>query len=264
MHVTHDVPRSLFENLGTIAPKLFTSSDQCALFAKRVLPTVNVWRERLSEAYNWKNGRPEIEPAVLFGVLMFQFLERVPDRRAVEMVKYHLGRIFRWDMQLSEDGFHPMTLTDFRSRLVDNSTAAIVFRRLLEALPTRSRNAGGTKQRLDSKLVLATLTLLSSLERIWEMLGTALEEITPQIEPWERIESWPSMWKSYVETVPDYKASKEALHREHYEAGQDCQRLLHWSWLLRSEIRYAPSVRRLRTEFFLQFGRENTSSEAAG
>lgn len=265
MHPTQlDVPRLLFESLGAMAPKLFTSSDQCTLFVKRVLPTVNIWRERLSEAYNWENGRSETEPAVLFGVLMLQFLERVPDRRAVEMVKYHLGRILRWNMPLSEDGFHPMNLTDFRGRLTDNPMAAIVFRRILEALPTRSRNAGGTKQPLDSKLVLTTLTLLSSLERIREMLGSALEEITPQIEPWERIESWPSMWKSYVETVPDYKASNKVLEREHYQAGQDCQRLLRWSWLMSSEIRYAPSVRRLRAEFFLQLGREGTSSETGG
>jgi hypothetical protein len=81
MHPTQlNVRRSLFENLGAIAPKLFTSRDQCTLFLKRVLPTVNIWRERLSEAYNWENGRPETEPAVLFGVLMLQFLERVPDR----------------------------------------------------------------------------------------------------------------------------------------------------------------------------------------
>ena len=40
---------------------------------------------------NWRNvtslgtGRPGIEPVVLLGVLIFQFLERVPDRQAAEL-----------------------------------------------------------------------------------------------------------------------------------------------------------------------------------
>jgi hypothetical protein len=255
-----EVPRSLFQNLGAIAPKLFASTGNFRLFSNRVLPTLNTWRERLREAYDWENSRQEIEPVMLLGVLMFQFLERVPDRQAVETVKYHLGRICRWNVRLSEDGFHPMTLPRFRSRLADDSRAAIVFRRVLEALPVQSLNAGGAKQRLDPELVLATLTALSALERIRELLGSALEEITPQIEPWERTEFWSSMWEVYIETVPDYKANREVLRREHYRAGQDCQWLLRWSGVMRSEIRYAPSLRRLRAEFFLQFGRKEKSS----
>jgi len=34
---------------------------------------------------------------VLLGVLILQFLERVPDRQAVELVKYHLG----WKLALN-------------------------------------------------------------------------------------------------------------------------------------------------------------------
>ncbi len=254
-----DAPRSFVEYLSAIAPKLFSSTDRCTLFAKRVMPSVNAWRERLRQAYNWENSRPEIEPGALLGVSMFQFLERVPDRQAIEMLKYHLGRIFGWNIPLSEDGLHPVTLTHFRSRLADDPRAATVLRRVLEALPMESLNAGRPKQRLDSRLVLETLTLLSTLERIREVLGSAVEEITPQIEPWERAEFWTSMRRSYIESVPDYKAKRETLAHEHRQAVHDCQQLLRWSGLTRSEIRYAPSVRRLRAEFFLQFGREEKS-----
>ena len=45
----------------------------------------------MAQCYKPENGRPGIEPVVLLGVLIFQFLERVPDRQAAELVKYHLG-----------------------------------------------------------------------------------------------------------------------------------------------------------------------------
>jgi Transposase domain (DUF772) len=55
------------------------------------LADVDGCREKLAQCYDQDNERPGMEPAVLLGVSIFQFLERVPDRQAVEMVKYHLG-----------------------------------------------------------------------------------------------------------------------------------------------------------------------------
>src|ERR1700758_925075 len=86
-----DVQGSLFESLGAIAPELFADNDKYKLFAKKVWPVLASCREQLLECYDSENGRPGVEPVVLLGVLIFQFLERAPDRQAVEMVKYHLG-----------------------------------------------------------------------------------------------------------------------------------------------------------------------------
>ena len=41
--------------------------------------------QELAQCYQPGNGRPGIEPVVLLGVLIFQFLERVPDRQAAEL-----------------------------------------------------------------------------------------------------------------------------------------------------------------------------------
>ena len=92
-----DVQGSLFESLGSIAPALFGDQDKYQLFAQKVWPVLARCREQLAECYTSDNGRPGIEPVVLLGVLIFQFLERVPDRQAVEMVKYHLG----WKLALN-------------------------------------------------------------------------------------------------------------------------------------------------------------------
>jgi hypothetical protein len=53
---------------------------------------------------------------VLLGVLIFQFLERVPDRQAVELVKYHLGWELALNLKLSDQWFHPTMLIYFRPK----------------------------------------------------------------------------------------------------------------------------------------------------
>jgi hypothetical protein len=59
------------------------------------------------------NGRPGVEPVVLLGVSIFHLLERVPDRQAVEMVKYHLGWKLALNLSLNDRGFHSTTLVNF-------------------------------------------------------------------------------------------------------------------------------------------------------
>jgi transposase len=54
-------------------------------------------RAELEACYVLDNGRPAIEPVVLLGVLILQFMERVPDRQAAELLKYHLG----WKLALN-------------------------------------------------------------------------------------------------------------------------------------------------------------------
>jgi Transposase domain (DUF772) len=86
-----DPPGSLFEDVGAIVPALFDDQNKYQLFAQKVWPVLVGCREQLAECYTPENGRPAVEPVVLLGVLILQFLERVPDRQAVELVRYHLG-----------------------------------------------------------------------------------------------------------------------------------------------------------------------------
>jgi len=100
-----DVQGSLFESLGAIAPDLFADNDKYKLFAKKVWPVLASCREQLLDCYDTENGRPGVEPVVLLGILIFQFLERVPDRQAMELVKYHLGWKLALNLKLSQGGF---------------------------------------------------------------------------------------------------------------------------------------------------------------
>jgi hypothetical protein len=84
-------------------------------------------REQLAECYTPENGRPALEPVVLLGVLILQFLERVPDRQAVELVRYHLGWKLALHLSLRDAGFHPTTLVHFRQRLLEHAKSDLAF-----------------------------------------------------------------------------------------------------------------------------------------
>jgi hypothetical protein len=66
----------LFESLGSIAADLFDQKDKYKLFARKVWPLLAGCREELAQCYEPENGRPGIEPVVLLGVLIFQFMEQ--------------------------------------------------------------------------------------------------------------------------------------------------------------------------------------------
>src|SRR3954452_17405107 len=101
-----DVQGSLFESLGSLAPALFGDQNKYQLFAKKVWPVLARCREQLAECYTCDNGRPGVEPVVLLGVLIFEFLNRVLDLQAVEMVKYLLGWKLALNLKLGVPGFH--------------------------------------------------------------------------------------------------------------------------------------------------------------
>src|SRR5260370_17699400 len=86
-----DTQGSLFESVGSLAGNLFSDQDRYKLFATKIWPLLAKSREELAACYVLDNGRPGVEPVILLGVLIFQFLERVPDRQAGELVKDSLG-----------------------------------------------------------------------------------------------------------------------------------------------------------------------------
>ena len=176
-----DVQGSLFESLGSIAVDLFDEKDKYKLFATKIWPLLAGYREELAQCYEPENGRPGIEPVVLLGVLIFQFLERVPDRQAAELVKYHLGWKLALNLKLGADGFHPTTLVQFRRRLLEAGKSDLALRAVLEALEEEGFIAKRSKQRLDSTHILGAVARLSALECVRETLAVALDELEDEI-----------------------------------------------------------------------------------
>jgi transposase len=260
-----DVQGSLFESLGSIAADLFDEKDKYKLFATKIWPLLAGYREELGECYEPENGRPGIEPVVLLGVLIFQFLERVPDRQAAELVKYHLGWKLALNLKLGADGFHPTTLVHFRQRLLEAGKSELALRAVLKALEEEGLIAKRSRQRLDSTHIVGAVARLSALECVRETLALALEELDGHLTKGERPEFWEQLWERYVESKLDYKSTAEALQSKRRQAGVDCLRLLEWLEPLGVEVREAKGIDLLREVFSQQYevdqsGKTSTSS----
>jgi len=248
-----EVQGSLFESLGSIAADLFDQKDKYKLFATKVWPLLAGCREELAQCYEPENGRPGIEPVVLLGVLIFQFMERVPDRQAVEMVKYHLGWKLALNLKLGADGFHPTTLVHFRQRLLEAGKSNIAFRVVLKALEEEGFIAKRSRQRLDSTHILGAVARMSALECVRETLAVALDELEGKLTQGQRPEFWEQLWERYVESKLDYKSAEETLQSKRRQAGADCLRLLEWLEPLGAEVREAKGVALLRKVFSQQY-----------
>jgi len=157
-----------------------------------------------------------------------QYLEAIPDRQAVEWLRYHAGWNFALNRQLGDDMFHPTTLVNFRQRLLDHDLSQLGFTAVMEALIEAGLVARQSRQRLDSTQMFGRVSRMSRLDCVRESLRLALQELAPPLKPEVRPEWWPSLWERYVESQADYRAALETLARKLVEAGSDAQQLLGW------------------------------------
>jgi transposase len=248
-----DTQGSLFGSVLSLAKGLFTEDDRYMLFARKIWPVLARTRAELEKCYCADNGRKGVEPVLLIGVLIFQFLERLPDRQAVEMLKYHLGWKLALNVDIDAQGFHPTTLVHFRQRLVENKQAALVFQSLLKVLQEAGLVPHKGKQRLDSTNVIGLVARLSALDCMRETLRLALEELAEKILQSERPDFWPLLWERYVENKLDYKSGEELLKAKLRQTGEDIARLLQWLEPLAPEVRDGRQVALLRKVFSEQY-----------
>ena len=190
---------------------------------------------------------------MLLGVLIFQFLERVPDRQAAELVKYHLGWKLALNLRLGAGGFHPTSLVHFRQRLVEAGKSDLALRAVLGALEQEGLIAKRSRQRLDSTHLVGAVARLSALECMRETLALALEELDGKLKEGQRPDFWELLWERYVQSKLDYKSAEEVLQAKRRQVGADSLGLLKWLEPLGAEIREAKGVALLREVFAQQY-----------
>jgi hypothetical protein len=83
--------QSSFFDVSFLASNLFDGKDPYSLFRQKVLPALEAQREQLGAMYCATNGRPAIDPVLVAGVTLLQFMEKAPDRQAIERLRLHLG-----------------------------------------------------------------------------------------------------------------------------------------------------------------------------
>jgi transposase len=230
------VQRTLFD-VPVLVGTLFNGKDRYRLFRERILPLLYAMRDQLAELYCPGNGRPALEPVLMLGVTLLQFMDRVPDRKAAEHVRLHLGWKYALDLELEYPGFHPTSLVHFRERLVEGGAERIGFEALLQGLQAAGFVRKNSKQRLDSTHVLGAVAKMSRLEVVREMIRLFLV----MVEREGAFESLPDgvEWEErYIDSdIHWHRANRETLVQKFEQAGRDALSLIEWA------RRQAPAIR---------------------
>ena len=220
--------QSFLFSTAAIASSLFPENDRYRLFASKVYPQLVKAREPLAACYCALEGRAAIEPVLLLGICILQFLDGQPNRQAVEMLAYHAGWNFALNRQLGDPVFHPTTLVNFRRRLLDHQCAKIGFEAILDGLVEAGLVARQTRQRLDSTQILGRVSRMSRLECVRETLRLALLELEGCPGAGKRPDWWAGVWERYVDSKLDYRTETPVLREKMTTAGTDALRLLEW------------------------------------
>jgi hypothetical protein len=243
----------LFSTAG-LSASLFTPTDRYRLFAKLVYPHLAASRAAMEKCYCADNGRVALEPVLMLGVSILQDLDGMPDRQAVEMLRYHAGWNFALNRQLGDAVFHPSSLVNFRQRLAEHEQSALGFATILEALVEAGLVSRQSRQRLDSTQMFGRVSKMNRLDCVRESLRLALQELEAGVGAQARPLGWVAWWERSVDSQVDYRTSSETLGRKLGEAGQDAWQLLEW---LRgpggAQVSPGPQVQLLARVFAEQF-----------
>ena len=137
MSLANRDPQRSFFDVSFLAEHLFGQTDLYSVFRREILPALEAQREVLCGMYCADNGRPAIEPVILAGVLLLQFMEKAPDRQALGRVRFHLGWKHALSLAADEAGFRPTSLVYFRQRLLEHGQTRCAFEALLQGLESQ-------------------------------------------------------------------------------------------------------------------------------
>ena len=202
--------------------------DRYRLFGEKIYPLLVGARPELEKCYCEDNGRPSVEPVLVLGVTLLQFVEKVPDREAVERLRYHLGWKYALNHEMNDPVFDSTVLVRFRGKLLEHEQGRLLFERILKGLQDAGLIARKYKQRLDSTHVLGMIAKMSRLECVRESVRLALRELDLILGESDRPEFWEVLWERYVESKLDYRTPGVELRNKMRQAGEDIQRLRRW------------------------------------
>jgi hypothetical protein len=209
---------ALFEQPEHIPLAVRRQADFFVFFARTIFPLLESYRDRLSPLYCVDNGRPAWDPVRFLGVLVLQFVLRLPDRQAAEAAQFDQ----RWRLALHLDAqdatFDPSLLVVFRNRLVEHEAEGLAFTAVLDYLVENGWVPKRSKQRLDSTHVRGLLSIMNRLECARETIRLLLVDVEADgclPSPWD------AYWDRYVESKVDPRAKAAALEEKATQAGED-------------------------------------------
>lgn len=202
-------------------------------------------------------GQPAEDPARLALVLVFQFLEGLPDRQAADAVRGRIDWKYALALELTDPGFDASVLSEFRQRLVSESAEQLLLDTLLTSLQERGLLKARGKQRTDSTHVLAAVRTLNRLELIIETVRHALNRLAVVAPDWLQPRIQPGWLERYAHRAETYRLPKAETARQELasQVGADGFALLQAVYADTSplEVRTEPAVEVLRRVWLQQF-----------
>ena len=186
-------PTKLFGIYGLAGLEL-DPGDRYRLFAEKIYPLLVEARPELEKCYCQDNGRPSVEPVLLLGATLWQFVEKIPDREAVERLRYHLGWKYALNHDVNEAVFDSTVLVRFRAKLLEHKQGRWLFERIVKGLQDAGLIPRQYKQRLDSTHVLGMIAKRSRLECVRESIRLALKGLDLVWGESQRPEFWGILW----------------------------------------------------------------------
>jgi transposase len=183
-----------------------------------------------------ETGRGAIPPLLVALVSVFQFLEKVPDRQAAEMVISRIDWKYALHLPLTYAGFHFTDLYAFRVRLYEHQEERRLFEEVLEKLKGMGLIKTRGKMRTDSSHVLGVVQRLTQLELVRETLRVALRASREVAGEWVEHSLPPSFCEAYAVRRSEYGLSNEEVQAQLLQAGKDGY------WFLEQVDHSAPEV----------------------
>lgn len=229
MSVPKQDPQATFFDATFLAHDLFKADDRYEIFRREVYPALQAMRQELCQLYCPDNGRPGIEPVIMAGVTLLQFMENIPDRKAVEMVRLHLGWKHALNLTIDYPGFHPTNMVTFRKRLMAHKEGRLIFDGILRPLHDNRLLKRRGKQRLDSTHVLGAVARMGRLELVRETIRLFLEAIL-NMELQASLADWSLFYERYIDSdIAWHKIKQDALASKFQQSGHDMLALLTWA-----------------------------------
>jgi len=134
-----------------------------------------------ADIYCADNGRPSVPPARLAKVLILQHHDNVPDRQALNMVRFNILWKYALNVPLDYAGFDPSLLTVFRARLLCHKKEKLLFRQTLALAKEAGLLRGQIDQVIDSTPMLGRGAVKDTYELIRDGIRRTLRLVDPKI-----------------------------------------------------------------------------------
>src|SRR3972149_3760307 len=189
-------------------------------------------------------GQPGVSPVILAFVTVFQFMEKLPDRKAAESLRMRLDWKYALHLPLEDEGFNFSVLSEFRDRLIVGKAEGRVFETLVAQIREMGLIKEHGKQRTDSLAMLSKVRWLSRLEIAVETLRLAVVSLIKADQEWSA-ETLPPSWEDkYGERFVMQRQTEKEWKEYEANIGNDGQ------WLLKRLVAVRLFFHRFIQEFY--------------